>query len=182
MKAILSPLLFLLLLLTFSCSKEEDCDNPVDCLPPVTQIGANTAGCLVNGEVFLPAGESLNRGSVLHSQYLFYEGKYIFSITITDRNGKHNQLVQVGATGVELIENKTYEITMESDSTFSGIYTIGGGLIDGFTTNNETAGELKIIHIDENLRIISGTFWFDAINNEGEIVQIREGRFDVRYN
>lgn len=29
--------------------------------------------------------------------------------------------------------------------------------------------------------IIAGTFWFDAINDKGEKVQIREGRFDWQY-
>jgi hypothetical protein len=29
--------------------------------------------------------------------------------------------------------------------------------------------------------IISGTFWFDAINTAGETVEIRQGRFDWNY-
>jgi len=180
MKTTLTPLIFIFLLLTFSCSKEEDCNNPVDCLPSATQIGKNTAGCLIDGKIFLPGGESLNSGSALHSQYLVYEGKYIFSLTII--NFKDNiHLIQIGASDVELIKNKTYELTMKSDITVSGKYTIGGGLIDGFSTNNETNGELTITNLNLQERIISGTFWFDARNGSGEKVEIREGRFDVRY-
>jgi len=180
MKTVINILLFVILLSTNSCSKQDECDNSLDCLPLATQTGANTAGCLINEKIFLPGGESLNSGSALHSQYLIYEGKYIFSLTII--NFKDNiHLVQIGARDVELIKNKTYKITMKSESTVSGKYTIGGGLIDGFSTNNETNGELTITNVDIPNRIISGTFWFDASNAEGEIVQIREGRFDVRY-
>ena len=179
MKASLTPLLFILLLLTFSCSKDENCDNPVDCLPPLTQTGANTAGCLVNGRVLLPSGRSLGSGSVLHSQYLFHQEAYIFSIGINDR--KNNQLVFI-RNNAKLEEGGFYPIELKSDTTGSGAYIIGGaGSGIGYITTNEEIGQLHITKLDEAKKIISGTFWFDAINNEDDIVQVREGRFDVHY-
>ena len=42
-------------------------------------------------------------------------------------------------------------------------------------------GELKITHHDFSNAILSGTFWFDAVNSNGEIVEVREGRFDRHY-
>jgi len=42
-------------------------------------------------------------------------------------------------------------------------------------------GELHIARFDRILGIVSGTFWFDAVNMEGEKVEIREGRFDMKY-
>jgi hypothetical protein len=52
--------LFATLLTLFSCSKDDNkSQKPIDQLPPATQVGANTAGCLVNGEAFLPKGTSL---------------------------------------------------------------------------------------------------------------------------
>lgn len=48
-------------------------------------------------------------------------------------------------------------------------------------TNTIKKGELKITRLDLSNSIISGTFWFDAINSNGEIVKIREGRFDMHY-
>ena len=49
--------LLLLLLVTFaiSCCNKGDDDQPkteLEKLPPATQTGANTAGCLVNGVAF----------------------------------------------------------------------------------------------------------------------------------
>ena len=40
------------------CKKDKTPENPVDQLPPETQIGANTFGCLVNGKVYIPKGFS----------------------------------------------------------------------------------------------------------------------------
>ena len=49
-----------------------------------------------------------------------------------------------------------------------------------FYTTNLLNGELKITKLNTQQRIISGTFWFDAILS-GEKIEIREGRFDMRY-
>ncbi|CAN5282363.1 hypothetical protein BH23BAC2_BH23BAC2_26830 [soil metagenome] len=178
-----TPINLLLLILFFSfnsCSKQDDCDNPVDCLPPATQTGANTAGCLVNGEVFLPGGKSLGSGSVLKAQYVFHNGSYIFGVSIRNRNGQ-NRMIQIESRNNKLEEGGKYFLKQNTDTTSSGLYLLGGGLVDAFITTNQISGEFKITHLDETSRIISGTFWFDAVNNEGEIVQVREGRFDVRY-
>lgn len=178
MKTILTILLFCLLLLPFSCSKQDECENPVDCLPPPTQTGANTAGCLVNGEVFLPGGRSIGSGSVLKAQYVFDDGRYIFGVSINNlRDG--NKMVMIESKNDELEEGETYIMNQYSDISTTGFYLNGS---TGYSTTDEVTGEFTISKFDESRRILSGTFWFDAINNEGEIVQIREGRFDVRYN
>jgi len=58
-------LFFLLstILLSLRCRKDKTA-NPVDQLPPLTTVGANTFGCLVNGSAFLPKGASLSGGSL----------------------------------------------------------------------------------------------------------------------
>jgi hypothetical protein len=40
---------------------------------------------------------------------------------------------------------------------------------------------LHVTRFDREARIISGTFWYDAVNSEGVVVKIREGRFDFKY-
>ena len=50
-----------------------------------------------------------------------------------------------------------------------------------YITNNIITGELIIKKFDTLNQIASGTFWFDAVNANGQKVEIREGRFDVRY-
>jgi hypothetical protein len=49
---------FLVSLLIVSGCRKHKTGNPIDQLPPETQTGANTFGCLVNGQVFKPGGHS----------------------------------------------------------------------------------------------------------------------------
>lgn len=173
---------FLIILFLFTgnaCDKKDDL-SPEEQLPEATQNGANTAGCLVDGEVFLPDGESLNSGSVLKAQYAVNDGKHIFGLSIRNRKGQ-NRMIQFESRNQKLEKGQKYLLTKNTDTTASGLYLIGGGLVDGFTTNNDTTGEFVITNLDDANKIISGTFWFDAENRNGDIVEVRNGRFDVRY-
>ena len=54
-------LLYAVLLLLTQCSKCKNTPAPADPaaqLPPATQTGANTFGCLVNGQPFTPQGNT----------------------------------------------------------------------------------------------------------------------------
>ncbi|MEO7801559.1 MAG: hypothetical protein ABIR81_06155 [Ginsengibacter sp.] len=50
-------LIFCFFLITASC-KKNNTPTDEDQLPPATQTGANTFGCLINGKVWLPKGYS----------------------------------------------------------------------------------------------------------------------------
>jgi hypothetical protein len=177
MKASFNFILLVLLLNLSSCSKKDNCDNPVDCLPAMTQTGANTAGCLVNGKVLTPGGQSLNSSSVLKAQYNFYQGSYLFGLSIRNR-GEQNRMLNIEIRNQKLIAGETYNLKNNSSSSY-GSYR--NGILGGYVTNNEKRGELYISFIDIEKRIISGTFHFDAENNEGELIEVRQGRFDVKY-
>jgi hypothetical protein len=72
--------LFASLLTLFSCSKDDNkSQKPIDQLPLATQTGANTAGCLVNGEAFLPTGTSLG-GPILSCFYQQNQYGYHFGL------------------------------------------------------------------------------------------------------
>ena len=59
------PLLLAALLGLSQCKKNDI--NPVDQLPPATQTGANTFGCLVNRQVWLPKGNNGNANYTLRA-------------------------------------------------------------------------------------------------------------------
>ncbi len=50
-----------------------------------------------------------------------------------------------------------------------------------FSTNLDYIGEFEIVYHDQNERILAGRFWYDAINSENEIKEIRNGEFDMKY-
>ncbi len=53
MKKIIFMLCLLPLMSITSCDDDDDNCQGIDCLPPATQTGTGTFGCLVNGEPFV---------------------------------------------------------------------------------------------------------------------------------
>lgn len=78
-----------------------------------------------------------------------------------------------------MTEGQTYQLKEYKEGSKWGEYMIDSKIL--YSTTSIVTGELKITHHDFNRAIISGTFWFDAVNDYGEKVEIREGRFDVHY-
>ena len=179
-------ILILLTALTLSCCDKDD-DKSSDQLPPATTAGANTAGCLVNGQVFLPKGSS-QFGPILSCFYQYDQGGYHLGLGIADKRNGNIKAVNISLNPNPLTENTTYHLvaivngSANYNSNF-GEYTIYSNTTNDnkFTTTNIYIGELKITKLDTQQKIISGTFWYDAINNNGEKVEIRDGRFDMRY-
>lgn len=174
-------LLFLLVtVLSLSCCDKDDNNskNPIDQLPPETQTGANTAGCLVDGKAFLPKGYFPDGN--LNCNYI--NGKD-FNISIAQRNDNETLSMNVISYNTSLIVGETYQLKEYDANSKFGEYIIVYNSIKEtrFSTNEITTGELKITYHNFEKAILSGTFWFDAVNQDGEIVKIREGRFDMEY-
>jgi len=171
-------LILFLAISTGSCSKENDCDEPIDCLPAITQTGANTAGCLINGRVFIPDGQGINTGPVFQAQYNFSGGDgSVFGLSIRNLNSGGRKMMLIEIRNKKLVEGEVYELKSEGSNSI-GYYH---NSFHEFITNDDHGGELIISKIDPKKGIVSGTFWFDAVDNEGEIIKIRNGRFDVLY-
>ncbi len=183
--------LLLILLTTFtlsSCDKEDDKPKTeLEKLPPATQTGANTAGCLVNGVAFLPKGYLVTGNLVCD----YIDGKdFILAITERTIQGSSDimKVIRIGSQNQNLHDNVGTVYSLEKDN-FDGnskygnytIYDNDTSTEINYETNSIIKGELKITYHNFNQAIISGTFWFDAVNSNGEIVQVREGRFDVHY-
>ena len=177
--------LFLLFLATFvlSCSHHHNDDMPtseIDKLPPATQTGANTAGCLVNGVAFLPKGYLVTGNLVCN----YIDGKD-FVLAINENINDRIRSIIVTSSNTELHNNLgiTFPLNiMQNNSKYGEYYIYNTDFTQiHYTTTSTINGELKITYHNFNNAIISGTFWFDAINSNGEIVKVREGRFDMHY-
>ena len=165
-----------------SCQKDDDSDlPPIEQLPPQTTVGANTAGCLVNGEVLIPKGNA--NESTLRCQYAKRGDEYTFGIFINENSNPTKSVrILYNKKKEPLPINKPILLTIPNiDESSWGDYLIEAGVLDRFSTNGQTNGELLILALDEAKRIISGTFKFTAINDQGETVEITDGRFDMRY-
>ncbi|WP_241480034.1 DUF6252 family protein, partial [Kordia jejudonensis] len=116
--------------------------------------------------------------------YEFVNGEFFFLLNFTDLRGTGFKDVFLNTRYINLLAGETYILDKNLDD--NGDY-IGSGaghslsLSNVFYTTSSVSGELTITYIDLSNSIISGTFWFDAVNADGEIVEIRDGRFDYQY-
>jgi len=189
MKRLLSFLALLVMLTCFcgsTCKKDKN-KNSVDQLPPETQTGANTFGCLVDGKVFKPAGSSIsgpNLSGIYQHIYLSSPDGYVFSVSGTNKKDPRN-ITTVGF-GFDSVSMQVGIYPLKIRKTGQG----GGGVRiyndtfpngNLFDTNENVTGEMNLKRFDLTNQIASGTFWFNAVNDKGDTVKITDGRFDVRF-
>jgi hypothetical protein len=151
--------------------------NQLGLLPALTHTGANKAGCLVNGQAFLPYGYVA--GGNLKCFYI--DGKD-FSLGFSEKKNGGFKTVTIASLNDSLITGKTYSLTVYgAKSKYGEFFGDLSTSSNHYSTTDKIVGEFTITNHIFNKAILSGTFWFDAINSNGEIVQIREGRFDMEY-
>ncbi|WP_277633149.1 DUF6252 family protein [Avrilella dinanensis] len=184
-------LLLLSSLFLFACCKSDD-DIPtpdpnipeIEKLPPATQTGANTVGCLVNGMAFLPSG-LLPVGGNSNPYCGYYHDSFVLSFSIikheNNTTAHGSESIAIYSSDTVLEQGGTYYLK-DLDSSQTAAYKIVLSPSITYETNNEYTGELHITKLDKDNNIISGTFWFNAINEQGEVVEIREGRFDMVFD
>ena len=177
--------LILLLCTTFvlSCCSKKDDDQPkteLEKLPAATQTGENTAGCLVDGIAFLPKG-FLTTGNLVCN---YIDGKD-FVLGINENINDRIRSITVTSDNTELHNNVgiTFPLNIiQNNSKYGEYYIYNSDLTQlNYSTNSIVTGELKITYHNFNQAMLSGTFWFDAINSNGVVVKVREGRFDMHY-
>ena len=173
----ISLILIAILVSISSCDKNDDDrpQDPISQLPPATTIGANTFGALLDGEPFIPSG-GINP---LDCVYQLIDGERFFGLQGNKRNENFNLIsVSLSTNAKEIEQDQTYQLIEEADGNATGIYGLSGDL---FFTNSIQTGEMTITRLDLNTQIVSGTFFFDVIDGNGNLRQIREGRFDMRF-
>ena len=163
-----------LFLLSSRCKKQ----NTEPQLPPETTTGAMTFGCKVNGKVFVPKTGDGIPGLIVEYPFLGNGpgGGWFLNIAAVDRTSDFLPRVSVTTDSLFLIEG-TYQLKKEKGFA-KGHH--GYNLLL-YQISIDDTGELIIIKHNQAQRIIAGRFSFTATNNNGEKVNITEGRFDVRY-
>ena len=167
-----------------ACKKSVPSNN----LPPITQTGANTFGCKINGQVWVPYWRciDLSMGAV--------ELEYnIYSVYST---GVFPFRFNLGAG--------------KSGDPFQGIFHISPAFLRGFTTSDgsyiygtgnvadsmeihffNNSGDWTPKHFDSNNifqitkldtvnKIVSGIFSFSLYNSPTDSIAITDGRFDLQ--
>lgn len=178
-----TKILYLFIVILFiGCSKDNE-------LTEIKNNGYGGISCKVNGIVVKPKGGGIytnldcrisqdGNGPVLFSISYFNDGNKVFkSIRIIAINIDY-----------ENMSGQTYSLQSEQNSesyaNYEEITYLDNLLFNNnlFKTNSIQNGELKILFHDKQKNIITGTFWFDSINDKNEIIKVTEGRFDTFIN
>ncbi len=168
----ISLLLAILLLTLTACKKNDEAGcQGVDCLPPATQTGEDTFGCLVNGEPFL------DNSGFFNCFYQLVDGEYYFGITAQDSGNEYIQ-IDIGSLNSSIEIETELELNEREDGNFYALLSFDCICPQGMTNSN-TPGTLEITKLDLTNNIVSGIFNFTVTNPDtGETYEITEGRFD----
>ena len=173
-------LLYSALLLLTQCSK---CKNdptpadPADQLPPATQTGAGTFGCLVNGQPWTPQG---NAGTSNYS--LYYDRSYRggnFGVNTYRLSGGFAQYIIFGGDSIAAIG--AYSLSRAPRTVFFSDSRKPAACQDYSGQAGQYArGTLVITRLDLQAGIVSGTFAFTLYKPGCDTVRVTQGRFDKK--
>ena len=161
------------------------CKKAVSDLPVPTQTGANTFGCKVDGQFWVPAGFGIVPTSpILEARYL--PG---WDIIINARNFSSSptesefeiHLKSVKTAGLYLLNSNTDKYPSQTGN--YAYYVLRKILpLNEWITDTQYTGQVEVTKTDTLNKIISGTFQFTATNlyNTPQPISVTEGRFDVR--
>jgi hypothetical protein len=182
-KWLIPLLLFTCMALQCKKPKTELPKTELEKLPPITQTGANTFGCLVNGVAWLPNGSGglFDSRIELYVDPTFQGGQ--FNITAHQFNNPSsfisvgsNNCTNVGIYSFNAPQSPNYtQYRFSPPPTYYNIVSSTDG-----TTNS--LGNLHITRYDLSNRIFSGTF--EAILYDPtkwpDTIRITQGRFDKK--
>ena len=174
--------LYLCLLVLTQCShcKREDPQpappqNPVSLLPPETQTGQRSFGCLLNGQLWTQAGSPLG-GPLLTAQYFNQQ------LTVSANRSTTVDGIRT-VQGIQININKLNSIGKYTliDSTKNFVNVVDLVTACTFYTNALHPATVEITRLDPVARIVSGRFAFTLETPGCGRVTVSEGRFDTRF-
>jgi hypothetical protein len=178
-----------LLLIIIACAnifvacKKDKTINEIDKLPAVTQIGAKTFGCLINGVAFIPDnGCSYLCTPAFNPSYENSNGG-LFAIKATLNTGGLDKSLNIGIDTCIGVGKYIFSTNKLNRRVAFNDYKTGADCITIFSSDNGTVtnGFMDITKFDLSNGIISGTFEFTLSKNACETKTISNGRFDAKF-
>lgn len=169
-----------------SCKKHDDTVDPLSQLPPATTTGANTFGCLVNGQVFIPHAVANPGNNSTQCNYIYTNGGYYLTVAASnDNNSSYIVNVALNTNLLAISEGQTLKLENRNVAGKAcGLYGFVNASIITYQTTTIVSGQLHITKFDQTNQIISGTFNFNAIRTDilnSDTVHVTDGRFDMKY-
>ena len=147
----------------------------LDLLPPETQTGQRTFGCLVNGQAWTPAGSPLG-GPLFTTQYFNQQLTVSAGRSITVSGVRIDQGIEVN---VDKVQSVGSIMLIDSVRNFANIVDLVTRCT--YYTNSTHQGTLEITRLDLVNRIVSGRFAFTLETPGCGKLVVTDGRFDSRF-
>lgn len=175
MKQLALPALLLAAGLLMQCRRTDPAPtlppSQLDLLPPATQTGQRTFGCLVNGQAWTPAGSPF-AGPLFTAQY--YDKRLGISANRAVLLNKTTSFQRLGFSINNIATPGSYAL---NDSLRVGSYENFDSACSMHTSTSQT-GTVVITRLDLVNRIVSGTFAFTLETPACGKVVVTDGRFD----
>jgi hypothetical protein len=179
---------FFMLLVSFSAIGCRE-TVPEDRLPPVTQTGANTFGCKINGKVYTPKSSKNDLSDIMYPVYT--------GVMFDCDNNTLNTLIHIEKTELTTISLYINDTVLLSEKEYTlngqGLDNLNGRVTIQYLTYDTTnlwktytaipnSGSITITKNTDN--IISGIFSGKLMrgNDQNDIIEVTEGRFDFNKN
>lgn len=179
------------IIILFTLSFFLSCSSNSNELTEINNDGTGGVSCKVDGKILRPRVSALGLDSNYFKIGFNGDTTYFAVGFLNISSGERYRSIRIQVYDVAYRNPITYEKLSLKGNVYqlgdygnpndNGQFKTFGKYEDNeklFTTTEIINGEITITHHDIENFVISGTFWFDAINENGEIIEIREGRFD----
>ena len=183
------PLYLALALLTqcSKCKQDPTPAKPEDQLPPATQTGAGTFGCLLNGQPWTPSGFNGYPHFLVNYDPTYHGGSLNIRTYRYPTGAKQAQYIGFG--GDQLNKPGTYTLTALGSPTPPGPYGAFfsdnnlSSPCDYYSVNQGATvkGQFTITRLDLSSGIISGTLECTLSQPGCDTIKITKGRFDGKF-
>jgi hypothetical protein len=170
---------WLLLLILTDCKMKHDDPKPLtelEKLPPATQVGKGTFGCLVNGKAMISPDES-------YTSSFYQQG-------ILEISGRTLVIPDITSLGLKIDLTENGYLLQETDYPLTPppYYTVSFGSIENgrplclYEITNTISGKVTITKFDHKNYVVAGLFEFTTYLAGCDTIKVTDGRFDLYYS
>jgi len=172
------PLLFLALAATLAQCRPSDPEpgRPEDLLPPATQTGQRTFGCVLNGQPWTPRGSDGTANYSVVVDPTYHGGN--MSIGAYRYTGGLFQSIILGGDSIHNVG--TYSLANNSKAVIFKDLHLASACQEIVSRLDYHRGTLVITRYDLQAGIVSGTFEFTMVHAGCDTVRVTHGRFDYK--
>ena len=174
---------FLLAIIFPSCKKDRQKNFPSE-----TTIGANTFGCYIDKNQFLPCKTTGGISPVkkLEATSYYYDANHIginiSAVNDCDNGYTYGRYILIQFDSIAIATNTTYKFGNFYDTARNNVSCMYSRDLIDYTSDSSLNGSLTVTYYDNVKKIMSGKFEATLKNTQGtETVNLTTGIFDVTF-